>query len=174
MDVPCPTNVQDSKNVLLNLLINHKAWKPTMSNFGPAVILDVLNTVSKPTQKINPPGFLHVFLYQFKTVCMPTCVCVCMSRFLFPYRKPTFCLQRRCILSWTCADQFSTRLQPRNAGVACSPVSGGYDLLGVALSHHSGQLRAGTILYYNWVIRDGFKGLITPILKLGVPLSKPL
>ena len=37
MDVPCPTNIQDSKNVLINLLINHKAWKPTMSNFGPAV-----------------------------------------------------------------------------------------------------------------------------------------
>lgn len=118
-------------------------------------------------------------LYHFKTVCMyvcmPTCVCVCVSRFLFPYRKPKFCLQRTCILSWTCADQFSTRLQPGNAGVACPPTSGAYDLLGAVLSHHSGQLRAGYYIVLQLSDKKHrFKGLITPILKLGVSLLKPL
>lgn len=108
-------------------------------------------------------------------VCMPTCVCVCVSRFLFPYRKPKFCLQRMYILSWTCADQFSIRLQPGNAGVACPLISGGYDLLGAVLSHRSGQLRPGYYIVLQLSDkRHWFKGLVTPILKLGVSLLKPL
>ena len=108
-------------------------------------------------------------------MCVCPHVCVCVSRFLFPYRKPKFCLQRTYILSGTCADQFSIRLQPGNAGVACPPISGGYDLLGAVLSHHSGQLRAGYYIVLQLSDkRHRFKGLITPILKLGVSLLKPL